>query len=60
MVDAITGASGNLSAMQVAENYDMAIAKKVMDVQEVAGQELNRMLASVPVQTGSVHIDSYA
>jgi hypothetical protein len=38
----------------------MAIAKKVMDVQEVAGQELNRMLASVPVQTGSVHIDSYA
>jgi hypothetical protein len=60
MMDSIASVSGDLSAMQVAENYDLAVAKKVMDVQELAGQELNRMLASVPAPTGSVHIDSYA
>ncbi len=58
MLDAIASAAMEMSAAQFSVNYSMAMTKKVMDSQELAAQELLRML---PATEGmGQYIDTYA
>lgn len=58
MMDAMASASMSLSAMQLQQSYSIAVAKKAMDSQQMAAQELLQML---PQSTGESHqIDVYA
>ena len=58
MLDAIACAAMDMSAAQFAVDYSMAVTKKVMDSQELAAQELLRMLP--PTQGMGQYIDTYA
>lgn len=58
MLDAIASAAMEMSAAQFSVDYSMAMTKKVMDSQELAAQELLRMLPA-PEGMGQ-YIDTYA
>ncbi|MCI8909226.1 MAG: putative motility protein [Oscillibacter sp.] len=58
MLDAIASAAMDMSAAQFSVNYSMAVTKKVMDTQELAAQELLRMLPSA--EGMGQYIDTYA
>lgn len=58
MIESIAAASVDMSAARMAVEYSMAVTKKVMDTQELASQELMRMLPPIPVQ--GQYIDTYA
>ena len=49
-----------MSAASFATNYSMAVTKKMMDTQELAGQELMKMLEAVPAPAKGQYIDVYA
>ena len=58
MMESIAGMAMDMQAAQFATNYSMAVTKKMMDTQELAGQELLRMLPSAPGL--GQYIDTYA
>lgn len=60
MMESIAGMAMDMSAAQFATNYSMAVTKKMMDTQELAGQELVKMLEAVPTPAKGQYIDTYA
>ena len=60
MMESIAQMAMGMSAASFATNYSLAVTKKMMDTQELAGQELVRMLQSVPTPAKGQYIDVYA
>lgn len=58
MMESIAGMATAMSASQIANQYAMSVTKKVMDTEELAGQELLKMLPPTPGQ--GKYIDTYA
>lgn len=58
MMDSIASASMSLSSMQLQQDYTLSVAKKAMDSQELAAQELLAMLPQQPAK--GAYIDTYA
>lgn len=58
MMESIASMAMGMSAAQFATNYSLSVTKKMMDTQELAGQELLRMLPSTPGK--GQYIDTYA
>lgn len=61
-VGAIASGAMAMQTLQFQQSYAIAVTQKVMDTQELAGQELVRMLPQQPQQpvAGSRHLDVYA
>jgi len=49
-----------MSAAQFANQYALSVTKKMMDSQELAGQELMKMLEAVPTPGKGQFVDFYA
>ena len=60
MMESIAAMSMGMSASTIANNYDIAITKKMMDTEELAAQELMKMLEAVPSPAKGQYIDVYA
>jgi len=60
MMSSIAAQSMSLSAATVAQQYSVSVAKKVMDSQELAAQELLEMLPQQPQVPMGQHLDVYA
>lgn len=60
MMESIARMSMSMSAASFATNYSLAVTKKMMDTQELAGQELVKMLEAVPTPAKGQYIDTYA
>ena len=60
MMESIAGMAMCMSAASFATNYSMAVTKKMMDTQELAGQALMKMLEAVPTPAKGQYIDVYA
>ena len=60
MMDSIAGMAMQMSAASFATNYSLAVTKKMMDSQELAGQEIAKMLEAVPTPAKGDYIDVYA
>ena len=60
MMESIASMAMGMSAASFATNYSMAVTKKMMDTQELAGQELMKMLEAVPAPAKGQYIDVYA
>ncbi len=60
MMESIANMAMGMSAASFATNYSLAVTKKMMDSQELAGQELAKMLEAVPSPAKGQHIDVYA
>lgn len=60
MMESIAAMASSMNAASFATNYSMAITKKMMDTQEMAGQELVKMLEAVPSPAKGQYIDVYA
>jgi hypothetical protein len=60
MMEEIAGLSMDLASVQMAVSYSVAVTEKVMDTQELAGQELERMLQAAPTPGVGDHVDVYA
>lgn len=60
MMESIAGMAMSMSAASFATNYSLSVTKKMMDSQELAGQELMKMLEAVPSPAKGQYIDVYA
>ena len=60
MMESIAQMSMGMSAASFSTNYAMAVTKKMMDTEELAGQELVKMLEAVPTPAKGQYIDVYA
>ena len=60
MMESIAQMAMGMSAASFATNYSLAVTKKMMDAQEMAGQELLKMLEAVPTPAKGQYIDVYA
>ena len=60
MMESIASMAMGLSAASFATNYSVSVTKKMMDSQELAGQELLKMLEAVPTPAKGDYIDVYA
>jgi hypothetical protein len=60
MMDSIASAAMDISAAQMSVDYSMAVTKKVMDTQDLAGQEMDRMLQYIDTPAKGEYIDVYA
>lgn len=60
MMESIASMAMGMSAASFATNYSLAVTKKMMDSQEMAGQELMKMLEAVPAPPKGNYIDVYA
>ncbi len=58
MMESISAQSMSMSAAQFAQSYSISIAKKSMETQEMAAQELLEMLPQTPAK--GQFIDVYA
>lgn len=58
MMNSIASMAMDMSAASFATEYSLAVTKKMMDTQELAGQELLNMLPSTPGM--GEFIDTYA
>ncbi len=58
MMESIASMAMGMSAAQFATNYSLSVTKKMMDTQELAGQELLNMLPSTPGL--GQYVDTYA
>ncbi|MCI8423645.1 MAG: putative motility protein [Lawsonibacter sp.] len=58
MMESIASMAMSMNAAQFANQYAISVTKKMMDTQELAGQELLRMLPTDP--SLGQHIDTYA
>ena len=60
MMESIASMAMGMSAATFATNYSLSVTKKMMDSQELAGQELLKMLEAVPTPAKGDYIDVYA
>ena len=60
MMESIANMAMGMSAASFATNYSLAVTKQMMDSQELAGQELVKMLEAVPSPAKGQYIDTYA
>ncbi len=60
MMTSIAAQSVSLSAAQTAQQYSVSVAKKAMDTQELAAQELLEMLPQQPQVPMGQYLDVYA
>ena len=60
MMESIAGMSMSMSAAQFATQYSLSVTKKMMDTEELAGQELMKMLEAVPTPGKGQYVDFYA
>ena len=60
MLESIASMAMGMSAASFATNYSLSGTKKMMDSQELAGQELLKMLEAVPTPAKGDYIDVYA
>lgn len=60
MMESIASMSMSMSAASLANSYSIAVTKKMMDSEELAGQELMKMLEAVPAPPKGQYIDVYA
>lgn len=60
MMEQLAGMAMSMSAASVAQSYSLAITKKTMDSQELAAQELLKMLPETPAPAKGQYIDVYA
>ena len=60
MMESIASMAMGMSAASFATNYSLAVTKKMMDTQEMAGQEPLKMLDAVPTPAKGQYIDVYA
>lgn len=60
MMESIASMAMGMSAASFATNYSLAVTKKIMDTQELAGQELLNMLPDVAAPAKGQYIDTYA
>ena len=60
MMESIASMGMGMSAASFATNYSLSVTKKMMDTQELAGQELLKMLEAVPTPAKGDYIDVYA
>lgn len=60
MMESIASMAMGMSAASFATNYSLSVTKKMMDSQEMAGQELMKMLEAVPAPPKGQYIDVYA
>jgi len=60
MMDSIASMAMEMSAAQFAQSYSISVTKKIMDTQELAGQELLNMLPATPAPAKGNYIDVYA
>ena len=62
MMESIAGMAMGMSAASFATNYSLSVTKKMMESQELAGQELMKMLeAAAPAAPAKgQYIDVYA
>lgn len=58
MMDSIAAASMGMSAASLQTDVSLSVTKKVMDTQELAAQEMLRMLPQTPSK--GTYIDTYA
>ena len=58
LMNGIAAASMDMSAAKLQYGVSLAMAKKVMDTQELAAQELLKMLPQIPGK--GAYIDTYA
>lgn len=58
MMESIASMATSMSAAQFANQYAISVTKKMMDTQELAGQELVKMLPPTPGK--GQYIDTYA
>lgn len=61
LMNSIASTATAMQALQFQQSYALAVTKKGMEVQELAGQELVKMLPQQPQPVGiSRHLDVYA
>ena len=60
MMESIAQMAMGMSAASFATSYSVAVTKKMMDSQELAGQEIAKMLEGVPTPAKGDYIDVYA
>lgn len=60
MMESIASMAMGMSAASFATNYSLSVTKKMMDSQEMAGQELLKMLEAIPSPAKGQYIDTYA
>ena len=60
MMESIASMAMGMSAASFATNYSLSVTKKMMDSQELAGQELRKRLDAVPTPAKGDYIDVYA
>lgn len=60
MMESIASMAMSMSAANFATNYSLSVTKKMMDSEELAGQELMKMLEAVPMPPKGQFIDVYA
>ena len=60
MMESIASMAMGMSAASFATNYSLSVTKKMMDSQEMAGQELAKMLEAAPAPPKGKYIDVYA
>jgi len=60
LASSIAAQSVGLSSAKVAQQYSVSVAKKVMDTQELAAQELLEMLPQQPQVPMGQYVDVYA
>ena len=56
----IAATASAMSSVQIQQSYSVAMAKKAMESQELAAQELLRMLPQTPAPASGSIIDVYA
>ena len=59
-MESIASMAMDMSAASFATNYAISVTKKMMDTQELAGQELINMLPDMPAPAKGAYIDTYA
>lgn len=60
MMNSIATMAMSLSAAKFQQNYSISVTKKAMDTQELAVQEILKMLPQTPQPVSGTHIDVYA
>ena len=60
MMESIAGMAMDMSAASFATQYSISVTKKMMDTQELAGQELLNMLPDIQSLPKGQYIDTHA
>lgn len=60
IMDSVAATSVSMSAASLQQSVSLAVTKKVMDSQDLALQELTKMLPATPAPAKGAYIDTYA